>query len=303
MAVWDTIPTTPLERITPRIKDIIENYSWPEKYLTVDQYIANGTEKFFDFQFPWYDPENKAGLAEFKSLFLHKYYMRCIGQETEALFKLNVQSYLMEVMPRYTQLFESTQFTYDPLTNRKVTRKRTDTITESKTGTITDNIIRSGIQDSTSTKTTDDSGNNKVISSGTNHSTETNSGTEDKQSIHSDNPQISASSNDYASTMDREQDKNSGTSTTDETNSNTNTNTFTSNKDENFTSKMSDKDTTNRNGNTSDKRDENKNFDETETGFIGESMTDNILKYREAILNLNEELVDGMKRLFLMYYV
>ena len=48
----------------------------------------------------------------------------------------------------------------------------------------------------------------------------------------------------------------------------------------------------------------NSNFDgiTVEEGFVGSDMTDNIIKYRKAITNLNSDICEEMRGLFLMVY-
>lgn len=219
----------------------------------MDEYINQGKDKFFNFTFPWYASDN-TGLEEFKQLFLHKYYMYQIGQETPSLFKLNMQSILMDEMSTWKQLYESTLYTYDPLTNRKLTRTDKYTDESSNNGTLSSDITRNDSDSSI------------------------NHGTIDSQSIDSDNPQVTIKTNDYASTMNR------GSSQSNET--------ITTNRDS--TENRSDKTTNTLNG--------SHNGTLIEEGFIGTSYTDNILKYREAILNLNSEICEKMKPLFLMVY-
>ena len=141
------------ENITITIKDILQSYSFPDviphdepwKSLTVDQIIENGKDKFFDFVFPWY-ADDKTGLDDFKNLFLRKNYMKQIGQETTAQFKLYVQARLMEKMPLYKQLYESALIEYDPLINRKITTTRDETENREKSQRIQLQLTETGRQ-------------------------------------------------------------------------------------------------------------------------------------------------------------
>lgn len=245
MWTYNPIGAIQPEKITLRIKDIIESYSFPQKNLSADQYISQGKAKFFDFTFPWYAP-NKVGLDDFETLFLHKYYMYQIGQETLALFKLNMQTRLMEEMPRWKQLYETTTMTYDPLVNRKTTRSEDVSDSSSSVSNASFDTQRNG----------------------------TSSNNQDSQSINSDNPQVTVQSKDYASTMER--------------------------------GKLATTGTTGESGHDSSKSDSTDSGKRqgtyTETGFVGTNQTDNILKYREAILNINSEICEYMRGLFLMVY-
>ena len=92
------------------------------------------------------------------------------------------------------------------------------------------------------------------------------------QSIYSDNPQTNFAGVDYASNMDRGQSVNEGTENS------TNTENESNNKDR--TKKNNDNET------------------EKMTGFVGESKTDLLVKYRNAIVNINGMLCEEFRDLF-----
>lgn len=240
------------EKITTRISDILTNLVWPEK-MSPNDTITRASDLFFDFAFPWYSNDG-VGLKEFKELFLRKYYMYQIGQETPALFKFNLQSRLTEYMPYWEEIYRTTTMQYNPLVNRKTTR--TDNSKTAQNSSLKENAI---------------------INFDTQR-TGSNSSNQDTQSINSDNPQVTVASKDYASTMDR--GKYASTSNTSETGVDV---------------------TENNVNNTSTN---NSNFDgiTVEEGFVGSDMTDNIIKYRKAITNLNSDICEEMRGLFLMVY-
>lgn len=289
------------ENITISVKDILQSYSFPDviphddpwKSLTVDEIIQNGKDKFFDFTFPWY-ADDKTGLDDFKNLFLRKNYMKQIGQETTAQFKLYVQARLMEKMPLYKQLYESTLLEYDPLINRKLTTTTTESENEER-GKESENIVST-----TATGTTEENNNsNRSGSSTAQRNSESNMNTEtNNQSVHSENPEITMANKDYASSMDREKktEAGSGNENVDE-NKSVNDNTTEHN---NSDSDASSHETGNLEEN--EKKERNKNGNEVVEGFYGESQADAILKYRETILNLNEMICNDMNDLFLGYY-
>lgn len=97
------------------------------------------------------------------------------------------------------------------------------------------------------------------------------------QSIVSDNPQTNFAGNDYASSMNRGERISDGSGTNKDTVMNNGTSENNSNTTGNSDRKFS-----------------------TE-GFVGLSQTDNILKYREAIVNINKGLVDRCADLFDWY--
>ena len=289
------------ENITISVKDILQSYSFPDviphdepwKSLSVDEIIQNGKDKFFDFTFPWY-AEDKTGLDDFKNLFLRKNYMKQIGQETTAQFKLYVQARLMEKMPLYKQLYESTLLEYDPLINRKLTTTTTESENEER-GKESENIVST-----TATGTTEENNNSNRSgsstaqrNSGSSMNTETNN-----QSVHSENPEITMANKDYASSMDREKktETGSGNENVDENKSVNDNTTEHNNSDSNASSHETG------NLEENEKKERNKNGNEVIEGFYGESQADAILKYRETILNINEMICNDMDDLFLGYY-
>lgn len=289
------------ENITISVKDILQSYSFPDviphddpwKSLTVDEIIQNGKDKFFDFTFPWY-ADDKTGLDDFKNLFLRKNYMKQIGQETTAQFKLYVQARLMEKMPLYKQLYESTLLEYDPLINRKLTTTTTESENEER-GKESENIVST-----TATGTTEENNNsNRSGSSTAQRNSESNMNTEtNNQSVHSENPEITMANKDYASSMDREKktEAGSGNENVDENKSVNDNTTEHNNSDSNASSHETG------NLEENEKKERNKNGNEVIEGFDGESQADAILKYRETILNLNEMICNDMNDLFLGYY-
>lgn len=289
------------ENITISIKDILQSYSFPDviphnepwKSLTVDQIVENGKDKFFDFAFPWYADDN-TGLEDFKNLFLRKNYMKQIGQETTAQFKLYVQARLMEKMPLYKQLYESSLLEYDPLVNRKV-RTTTDETESEEKGKESENIVST-----TATGTTEENNNsNRSGTSVEQRNSETSMSIEtNNQSVHSENPEITMANKDYASSMDRERKAESGNG-----NENVEGNkTVNDNATEHNTSDSNASSHETGNLSENENRERNKKGNETIEGFYGDSQADAILKYRETILNLNEMICNDMNDLFLGYY-
>lgn len=289
------------ENITISIKDILQSYSFPDviphnepwKSLTVDQIVENGKDKFFDFAFPWYADDN-TGLEDFKNLFLRKNYMKQIGQETTAQFKLYVQARLMEKMPLYKQLYESSLLEYDPLVNRKV-RTTTDETESEEKGKESENIVST-----TATGTTEENNNsNRSGTSVEQRNSETSMSIEtNNQSVHSENPEITMANKDYASSMDRERKAESGNG-----NENVEGNkTVNDNATEHNTSDSNASSHETGNLSENENRERNKKGNETIEGFYGDSQADAILKYRETILNLNEMICNDMNDLFLRYY-
>lgn len=297
------------ENITITIKDILQSYSFPDviphddpwRSLTVDQIIENGKDKFFDFVFPWY-ADDKTGLDDFKNLFLRKNYMKQIGQETTAQFKLYVQARLMEKMPLYKQLYESALIEYDPLVNRKITTTRDETENKDKgkesENTVTTNGNGQTTENNTNERQATGEGRQDVTNSqeGMLHSEINN------QSVHSENPEITMANKDYASSMDRgkkTEDQNSNQNGSENT---TNNQSVSENVTEKNQSNSEASSTEQGNSTENEKEERSLQGNEVMEGFYGESQADAILKYRETILNLNEMVCNDMDDLFLGYY-
>ena len=238
---------------TIRICDILEECSYPIidkdnpwKIKSVDDIIKDGMEYFFSFDFPWYTDKSDQSLNDFKNLFLRLNYLESIGQENFSQLQLVMQAKLMEIMPRYKELYKTIQMEYDPLINRKYT------VTRQEQG----------------------SGNSSTNGTSTTNGNSTENLQQDTQDVHSENPEVSVADNNFASQMDRGKKKNVNTVNT---------------KADGTTSSESDSNYQN-SGN------------ETRTGYEGESMTDNIVKYRNAILNLNKMICDELHPVCFLHY-
>ena len=307
------------ENITISVKDILQSYSFPDviphddpwKSLTVDEIIQNGKDKFFDFTFPWY-ADDKTGLDDFKNLFLRKNYMKQIGQETTAQFKLYLQARLMEKMPLYKQLYDTTLIEYDPLVNRKLTTTKDETENKDKGKESENNVTINGNGETTENNTS----GREATGEGTQERTNEQNGTQERtneqeeilhsevnnQSIHSENPEITMANKDYASTMDREkktEDQNNNQNVSENT---TNNQSVSENTMEKNQSNSEANSTEQGKSSETEKEERSLQGNEIIEGFYGDSQADVILKFRETILNLNEMICDDMNDLFLGYY-
>lgn len=286
--MWEYNPMSVMQptEITPRIRNILQQYAWPERGLTIQEYISRGKGRFFNFTFPWY-ASDKTGLEDFKTLFLSKYWLYQIGQETEELFKLQLQVRLMEKMPYWEQVYKSTIMKYDPLINR-LNQKNVNSTENGTNNSTVDNTKKENDNITTTDQTTlgikGTTSNTRVASSQT---------TQDSQSIGSDNPQVTVNTEDYASTMNRGKLQDVGTANDTDNGTSSQTNTGTSSG-----SNITKRDST---GNQREQKTygNTKTESYTESGFIGDSQTDNILKFREAIVNLNSEILEYLKPCFL----
>lgn len=126
-----------MSKYTTELRYILEDLAGLEEskgYNSINAIIHTAREKFFDFDYPIFDPEYKSVL---ETKILKHFYTREIGQETVGLFKLYFDSKLNEIMPYYNQLYKSELLQFDPFidTNYKTTQDKTDTGTANDTGT------------------------------------------------------------------------------------------------------------------------------------------------------------------------
>ena len=98
---------------TMTLKEILEMWSANESY-DLKSLIENGRKKLFDFDYPIFDENYRAVL---ETNFIRKFLMREIGFETEGLFKVNLETWLMINMDYYNSYFESNLLKYNPLEN------------------------------------------------------------------------------------------------------------------------------------------------------------------------------------------
>lgn len=182
--------------ITTTIKNILQEYAQADYMknhpgemivnLSPWDLVDNYYQQFFSFPMPWYE-DNTESKTEFQKLFLHRYFMNEIGQETVNLHKQMLYTKLSIRMPYYKQMFQTmlNEQGVDMTHNLDYEMNGSDSGTASgdKNRDMTDNTI--GNYSDTNNTTTD----------------------ANSQSIESDNPQVNFSGNDYASAMNRGQSK------------------------------------------------------------------------------------------------
>lgn len=165
---------------TTKYLDILRNYALPETNQTFDDLINSTYDKFFNFNFPWYAPDD-AGKEDFEKLFLLHYIMYEIGQETIELHRAMLASRLREIMPEMSAVYDAMNI--DGSWSENV------------------NMTYEGIGDETQNGSSKKTGNSTV--SGTSKDDSQSSTDVNRQNIESDNPQINFSGTDYASGMSR----------------------------------------------------------------------------------------------------
>lgn len=147
-----------MSKYTTEVRFICESYAgydMSKGYGSVNAILEKSWEKVFDFDFPIFDPEYRSVLCQ---KILRHYYTREIGFETVGLWKLKLQTKMLEIMPYYNKLYESESYTYNPLhdTDYSKTHEGEDggesEEQHTHTGTIGDTYEKDGNVDDTYTK-------------------------------------------------------------------------------------------------------------------------------------------------------
>lgn len=264
---------------TTKVLDILRNYALPETNQTFDELINATYQNYFNFDFPWYADDDNSKV-EFEKLYLLHFLMYEIGQETIELHRSRVAQRLRLIMPEMKQLWDSLNIDMPWLQNVDVqysgNENETSSGTHSDKSSSTDTSSSNSTRDSSITGTSEDtSSSNTVVNT---------------QSIDSDNPQVNFSGTDYASSMNR------GETSQDVSSESTGT---TTSKETTTTEESGTKDNeSSRSGETSGTRD--KSEARTERGNRGMSRGDIVKQMRDAVYNVNQEIINRCEDLFML---
>lgn len=233
----------------------------------VSQYIANSWQKIFDFDFPIWDENYRSVLC---TKILKHYYTREIGLETVGLWKLKLETKLNEIMPYYNELYESTTFKYNPLYDADYykTTKGTDVGENNRAGQ--SNTVNNSSNSGSFDEAGESSGKNKRVNR------------------FSDTPQgglIGIENDEYLTnaTIDENEGENSNN--------------------------RSGHNVNNINGSVAGTESETGNFNTTKDyidhvfgKFPGRSYAKDIREYRENLLNIDMQIIDELKDLFMLLW-
>lgn len=115
-----------MARYTMTIQDILMEIVWQDglenELTTKKEIIDYAMPKLFDFNYPLYDEKLK---EEFQRQFINHFYMREIGSESRALFKVRLEDYLVLSYPKWKKLYNTFEeinpfLNYDIKTERGV---------------------------------------------------------------------------------------------------------------------------------------------------------------------------------------
>lgn len=278
--------TTTIKTICESINDTINSEGIPSTYANIDTLISGARSYIFDFTYPLWSDNHAAEYPNYKAYFeskiLKRYYMREIGFETVAQFKLQLCNKLNEIMPYYNQLFESELLDFEVFENVDMTN------TSQKEDTGTDGHTRENTSTTTDTSTTN------TVTDGTSNTVRTPDLEEDTTIKNLDTPQGTVSNltdNGYLTNASKEHSEQTGTDTTNNTHEDETNTTF--NGTSNTTSNESYEATNTFNSDTSDTS-KGKNSSETYSEMLN--------KYRGTFLNIEKDILDELNELFMLVY-
>ena len=300
----------------------------------IEQVLDACYDKIFDVdKIPMFDA-NHAPLL-FKKILLH-YYMREIGFETVGLWKMKLNSKMREIMPYYNQLYQSELLEYNPLQNvdnththagayednSKVDNIERDTNTNTRNLNETESI---GVSESAKEETL--LKHSKVTQHGQDETSNDVTSVRDQWSMFSDTPQggidgvVNAGGADTAGSLLANSYLTNATHVTDKPAEQKTTNKYGdvtetynpngNNKDTVDTTHSSTLNRTKANTGTitdvGNKTNDNTrkdngtdNYTNKENGKIGvETYQEMVMKYRETFLNIDMQIINELKDLFM----
>ena len=111
-----------MAKYTIQVKTIIESLSGRTESVglsSLDEAIEIARTKIFDFDYPFYDPSQK---ADFEKWILESILMDEINYETYGLWHLKLRTFMKTNMPYYNKLYESAKLITNPLKNHHLER-------------------------------------------------------------------------------------------------------------------------------------------------------------------------------------
>lgn len=251
--------------------------------------------KLFDFEYQFDDSNYKAQLEE---NIIDFYYDYEIGFETPDMFKRKFKARWNRIMPYYNKLYNTTLLSYNPLTNYSITEAldQISTVSNKQDSESTSSANGKTTVNSTNTTDMDVVGNSASDSTTTNDLTNTTKGDEKT----SDYPQQPIAGGDYLN----------GARTSDSTTTNkgTVTNASTGTNDTHTGGTVTTEgETTNTDsgttiGNVTVSGTTDTEYSKTIEGITGASYPDLITKHRDALMRINDMIIEEMKKCFILVY-
>lgn len=275
--------------------------------IPLNTLIQNACTEIFDFQFTWFNSDAQS-LQDFERLFVLHFWEQEIGYETWGLFKLKLQELFLKRLPVWQMWYDSQKLIQEltegnPLYNRlSISSSQRDLIDDDigkQGGENTLNVDQGTLVNSTRNEKNSGSDTGK-IEYGKIHTT---SGTDttETQSIDSKNPQTNFAGVDYAATMNRGQTKLTTNHTEKDNGSDKSTTTYGHVIDDTVFSdtKTTGQNTSNFTQNSENNRSVNEKINRNEKGFIGDSLSLELERYRKSFINIYEKILDECEELFM----
>ena len=130
-----------MAKYTIQIKTIVESLSGRTEIVglsSLDEAIEIARTKIFDFEYPFYDPSQK---ADFERWILESILMDEINYETYGLWHLKLRTWMKTNMPYYNKLYESATLITNPLKNNHLERTTEGIENETSNANGTSNYI------------------------------------------------------------------------------------------------------------------------------------------------------------------
>lgn len=111
-----------MAKYTIQVKTIVESLSGNTESVglsSLDEAIEIARTKIFDFDYPFYDPSQK---ADFEKWILESILIDEINYETYGLWHLKLRTWMKTNMPYYNKLYESAKLITNPLKNHHLER-------------------------------------------------------------------------------------------------------------------------------------------------------------------------------------
>lgn len=121
-----------MSKYTSELRFICESLSGLSESASgnrVDDIISTARPLIFNFEYPLFDAQY-AEVLETK--ILRHFYTREIGLETYGLWKLKLETKLVEIMPYYNQLYESELIEFNPMYDVNYTRSGSESLSQSE---------------------------------------------------------------------------------------------------------------------------------------------------------------------------
>lgn len=277
-----------MSQYTTQLLNIVKQMNYPNNNISISQQIKNACPFIFDFPYPIFVESYRRTLEE---KIIRHYIMKEICCETYALWKMFLEDKMNIIMPYYNELYKTTLWEFDALTDIDLwetyegSKNNMENILSKILGNNSSKFNSNDIlSENTSLKSDYSKDNNGNIS-------------ETGNNLSSDLPQANYAGVDYGTNLN--EIENNSTSTNHESGSNTDiTNRSTNNNSESLTS-----DTLNTENNTNRKNSENEVFTRHTSGLAGKfNPAELLLKYREAIINIDQLIINDLHDLFMLIY-